>query len=282
MSSTSSVESADSALDSKERASVPSPSVRSIRSAAPSLQSTGQASPSTQMSESSAQTDSPQMELLSMPSVGDSPAKTSASPGQAQGSPALAAAYGPSTPVLLANYDRDTSSWRTCQLSLLGGLEEFSETWPRSGMTRSGTAYQLQPLVPLTSEIASGLWPTPTASLHNLNEAPDTWEERRIRTKERVKNGNGFGTPLTMAVKMWRTPTASDATKWNNQSMADRLSKGQSLRLCTQVSPEGGKGGLLNPTWVEWLMGFPLGWTVCEAWETRSSRRSRKSSAGQS
>ena len=22
--------------------------------------------------------------------------------------------------------------------------------------------------------------------------------------------------------------------------------------------------GSLNPTWVEWLMGFPLGWTVCE------------------
>ena len=22
-------------------------------------------------------------------------------------------------------------------------------------------------------------------------------------------------------------------------------------------------GGALNPTWVEWLMGFPLGWTDC-------------------
>lgn len=22
-----------------------------------------------------------------------------------------------------------------------------------------------------------------------------------------------------------------------------------------------GNGGQLNPTWVEWLMGFPLGWT---------------------
>ena len=31
-----------------------------------------------------------------------------------------------------------TSSWKTSQLSLLGGLESFSETFPRSGMTRSG------------------------------------------------------------------------------------------------------------------------------------------------
>jgi DNA (cytosine-5)-methyltransferase 1 len=35
-------------------------------------------------------------------------------------------------------------------------------------------------------------------------------------------------------------------------------------------------GGALNPTWVEWLMGFPLGWTDCEHLATRSSRRSSK------
>ena len=27
-------------------------------------------------------------------------------------------------------------------------------------------------------------------------------------------------------------------------------------------------GGQLNPTWVEWLMGFPLGWTDCVVSET--------------
>jgi DNA (cytosine-5)-methyltransferase 1 len=41
-------------------------------------------------------------------------------------------------------------------------------------------------------------------------------------------------------------------------------------------------GGPLNPTWVEWLMGYPPGWTVLKDWATRSSRKSRKSSGAQS
>jgi hypothetical protein len=38
-------------------------------------------------------------------------------------------------------------------------------------------------------------------------------------------------------------------------------------------------GGQLNPTWVEWLMGFPLGWTDCEHLATPSYRKSSKRSA---
>jgi hypothetical protein len=39
-------------------------------------------------------------------------------------------------------------------------------------------------------------------------------------------------------------------------------------------------GGQLNPAWVEWLMGFPLGWTDCEHLGTPSFRKSLKSSDG--
>jgi hypothetical protein len=37
-------------------------------------------------------------------------------------------------------------------------------------------------------------------------------------------------------------------------------------------------GGPLNPRFVEWLMGFPDGWTDCGPSETPSSRSARKSS----
>jgi DNA-cytosine methyltransferase len=35
-------------------------------------------------------------------------------------------------------------------------------------------------------------------------------------------------------------------------------------------------GGSLNPTWVEWLMGYPGGYTDLKHWETLSSRKSQK------
>src|SRR6185369_13635676 len=64
-----------------------------------------------------------------------------------------------------AHYDPASSSWRTSQTSLLSETgqpsETFSGTWPRAGMTRSGTAYQRRPLVPHTSGIGSSSWPTP-------------------------------------------------------------------------------------------------------------------------
>ncbi len=37
----------------------------------------------------------------------------------------------------------------------------------------------------------------------------------------------------------------------------------------TSESMTAGNGGKLNPTWVEWLMGFPLGWTDLDASGTR-------------
>ena len=64
------------------------------------------------------------------------------------------------------------------------------------------------------------------------------------------------------------TPTVQDSANNGGSSQYER----NSLPLNAVI------GGALNPTWVEWLMGYPLGWTVCEGWGTRSSRRSRNGS----
>jgi len=76
--------------------------------------------------------------------------------------------YGVKCTALLASLDPNTQLWKTSGTSLLArttnqadGSDVFSRTWPRSGMMRSGTAYQLRRLVPTTTAKESGLLPTP-------------------------------------------------------------------------------------------------------------------------
>ena len=78
------------------------------------------------------------------------------------------ATSGPSLPYSFAKLDPDGSWLKTSQgysqANLDGSLERFSETWPRAGMTRNGTAYLLPPSAPLTGAIESGSLPTPQAT----------------------------------------------------------------------------------------------------------------------
>jgi len=66
------------------------------------------------------------------------------------------------------------------------------------------------------------------------------------------------------------------ANKRANQARGKRLAEEIAVRDQVEVR------GSLNPAWVEWLMGFPIGHTALEPSETPSSRKSRKSSGGQS
>ena len=277
-------------------------SAKATRSADASSPPIGPTSPATPTSPDSPATRS----SPSTCSAADSPARASAGPTPAaSGSSIRARVFGQSSPASLANYDPDTSSWRTSQLSLLGGFGEFSETWPRSGMTRNGTAYQLPPLAPLTRGTASGLLPTPAASEYGSSQdginGKGGWLERPSAgtpslstmarkglwptpTTQDAENDGGpaqltrRSLPLNAAAKTWRTPSASDASG-GPMNPQDRLDQGHTLNLKEQVWVGGG-GGSLNPTWVEWLMGFPPGWTDLEASATRSSRRSPSGSAG--
>jgi hypothetical protein len=55
----------------------------------------------------------------------------------------------------------------------------YSETWPRSGTMRNGTAYQLATLAPVTDGIGSGLWPTPTANQSLSCTMRAAWNEAK-------------------------------------------------------------------------------------------------------
>ena len=181
-----------------------------------------------------------------------------------------------------------------CQMRLDGSLEAFSETWPRAGMTRNGTAYLRQPLAPLTGEIESGSWPTIRSTdgerggrgdliqaiRGNPNSHYKMWPTPTARDHKDGSAKSCANVPpnglLGRVVHLWPTPTKSDATRSTFSSEEKRYKNGRGLQLADQA------GGSLNPTWVEWLMGFPLGWTDCGDSATRSYQRSRNSSSSAS
>ena len=162
---------------------------------------------------------SPEDQLMLFPEA--SLARTSPLPARAPASRASGPGYGVISPDLLARFDLDTRSWRTSQLSFLettaDGLAEFSETWPRSGIARSGIAYRLPVLEPLTGGIGSGLLPTPSAQ--ESQPAPEMIEEMRAaqdQTHERLYlPGRKWHSQRTLSriVHTWEefpTPTAHD------------------------------------------------------------------------
>ena len=93
------------------------------------------------------------------------------------------------------------------------------------------------------------LVPTPNASVANDGEGPTTWLARRERVKAKGINGNA-------AVTLLPTPEASN-TKATGLRSAGREPKA--------FAGDPSISGALNPEWVEWLQGFPIGWTDCAA-----------------
>jgi DNA (cytosine-5)-methyltransferase 1 len=85
-----------------------------------------------------------------------------------------------------------------------------------------------------------------------------------------------FGNSTTPRQMMWPTPAARDYRYPNARSYEERGGGKKGEQLPNAI------GGPLNPEFVEWLMGYAIGWTDCEPSATPSSRRSRKSSGEQS
>lgn len=292
----------------------------------------------------------------SMFSAAASPAKISALQERAPDSPGSARVFGSSTFASFASSNRDGYWWKTYRRSAPEVFTSYLKAWPRAGMTRSGTAFQLQPLAriikgtvsgllptpsaasygnnqgvgngrtgkvrhSLQSMARTGLWPTPTATMGDSGGRGDLIQAVRgnvspsghfkmwptpmmadsDRTSETYPRGNPTllgavrnwptptvqdsannggpaqfrrnSLPLNAAVKIWRTPNASDALGGRMDSdetiISGRRPSGVKAQLTLRsdirkAEIEAGQPkskGSLNPDWVEWLMGFPAGWT---------------------
>jgi hypothetical protein len=192
-------------------------------------------------------------------------AKTLAQQEKAQELMENAAGCGEKWHASFARYDPDTSLWRTAQCSLLGGLDEFLETWPQWGLMRAGECWEQRTLEQTIRGTESGLsekWLTPVASkggawrgdgqVSMVARNVETYEEYLLLTQ---------GSSKKKREKYWPTPQASDNRdrgNMSNPSIQRRVAIGKQIMLSQSVDPISGQ---LNPTWVEWLMGWPLGWT---------------------
>ena len=168
-----------------------------------------------------------------------------------------AADYGESTPVLLASWHRASSSWRTFQHSLFGGLSRYSETLPRSGMMRNGMLYQRETWARGMTETGYGLLPTPCARDWKDCGAPAEYARK---------------SPTLAALTLLPTPRASRGyTAYGNEGFAPSLTE-----AVTGLAGRANNGLKPNPSFVEWLMGYPIGWGVLARSATPSPRKSRK------
>lgn len=73
------------------------------------------------------------------------------------------------------------------------------------------------------------------------------------------------GMTLNDFVRLYPTPTARDY----RSGKASEATHARNSRPLSEAV-----GGTLNPQWVEWLMGFPTGWTDCAPSATRLCRQS--------
>jgi hypothetical protein len=131
------------------------------------------------------------------------------------------------------------------------------------------------------------LWPTPTCGAASHSTLSPEAQARELERSIRDRGG-----PSTLAIyvqagmspsmqkhpgcrAMWPTPNTMDHMSPRSD---EALERAKTVGGCSNLKdqPEIREaGGSLNPTWVEWLMGWPLGWTACEPSEMDRFRRVR-------
>lgn len=205
-------------------------------------------------------------------SVGDSPARTLVSPDREPASVEPGADSGRSTP--------DSSTKSVPPMSLPKMFRHFDladwtqcyETSRRSGMMRNGIVYPLPTLVPLTGVTASGSLPILSAPAVGGRSSRDA-------------------TGRSASRKMWLTPRAVEFDYRSTEAVEKRKeyreavgvehgSLTEQVRWLSVDETTGATdtGGMLNPLWVEWLMGFPPTWTELDASAMRLYHKLRSKS----
>ncbi len=201
--------------------------------------------------------ESPGVERL-ISSLVDSLVKTLVPQGKAQGWRVKGRGYGQRWRGSSAKCDHATHSWKIAHSLLDEDSIPSSWTWPRSGTMRNGVCLERTMSVRRTNGNASGSWPTPTVAEANKIGGRANYGQKGLNNHPRIRGvperpkaekdrAGGMKTRQT-----YPTPTAHNAKEGNFPAESTRKTP----------SPASYAGGKLNPDWVEWLMGWPIGYTA--------------------
>lgn len=165
----------------------------------------------------------------------------------------------------------ESSAWHSTRCFL---------TWKAKATKQGRLLFRLVPSTPRTGGTDAPLWlGTMTASQTGGNHGLRSQERRKGRApspeefvtmwptvtasdwKHRGPNSRQQGLPE--AVRMFPTPTtgAGLCGGTGNYQQLKALEEAGEISEEERRSMAAGNGGQLNPAWVEWLMGFPPGWT---------------------
>lgn len=183
-------------------------------------------------------------------------ARTCRAPEDAPGSTESDPDSGGTSPPSSRRSARDSSSSRTSRAERSYGCLTFGTNCTCSATERVPSA-----LLPPTSARrtfggVSSLLPTPAASNYGSNQGGAAGRVGKIRysLRQLAKRGELMATP---------TETANQ--------LSPSMAKWPGCAAWQAVHPP----GPLLPSFVEWMMGFPVDWTDCELSETPSSRSRR-------
>ena len=182
---------------------------------------------------------------------------------------------GPNSSGSLAKFDQISSSWKTSQVSLNLQHLPFSQTWPKWGIMRHGVLSKQVMWEPCTIERGGFAWhgkmvmmPTPTSNpsyRHPIGNSKKHPGYQRMLAMLPTPNAmNALRTGKEIDPVYW----LESAKKWKKKG----INKHFPLPMAVQtngINPIKNPsvinsikiGGKLNPEWVEWLMGWPIGWT---------------------
>jgi hypothetical protein len=160
-------------------------------------------------------------------------------------------------------------------------------TWRASATKPSHLLLELAVSMHRTDATASGLLHTPTAKANQMapsmkeRDAGSWWPTPTTPSGGGERSGDRSGTGnlyfMARSGQLWPTPATRDY-KGANSSKHLAKARGHHDQLPNAVKMAGHKNGKLNPTWVEWLMGYRIGWTDLKPSEMPSSRKSSRKS----